>query len=145
MNIDANIITAMVAVVGIIIGAFLQYKFGNIAESSKQYQNLKIQAYVDFIKSAAGIAIAQKLKDPKRESDALTLMADAKTRITVYGSGEVVDLMADFFRNYGSLDSPEAFRSFVSIVQKMRAESINRKELMVNESDMNLLLFGRDI
>jgi len=145
MNIDANIITAMVAVVGIIIGAFLQYKFGNISESSKQYQNLKIQAYVDFIKSAAGIAIAQKSNDPKRESDALTLMADAKTRIAVYGSREVVYLMADFFRNYGSFDSPEACRSFVSIVQKMRAESINRKELMVNESDINLLLFSHDI
>lgn len=130
MNIDANIITAIVALGSIIIGAILQNKFGIIAESSKQYQNLKIQAYVDFIKSAAGIAIAQKRQDSQKESDALTLMADAKIRIAVYGNREVVDLMADFFRNYGSFNSPDAFRSFVSIVQKMRAESIDKKELM---------------
>jgi len=116
MNIDANMTTALM---GAVTGIVLQYKFGILAEKSKQYQNLKSQAYIDFIKSVAGIAIAQREQDAKGMFDFRTLLTDAKIRIAIYGSKDVVELMADFFRKYGGrLESPEACKSFSAIIDK---------------------------
>ena len=78
MEVNADIVNPLIALVGIIIGVGLQYIFGIIAESSKQYQNLKSQAYVDFIKSVARRTITQRQQDIQGESSFLTLMIDAK-------------------------------------------------------------------
>jgi hypothetical protein len=145
MDLNANINTALIAVVSAAIGVYLQYKFGILAEKSKQYQNLKSQAYIDFIKSAAGSSIAQKHRDAKGMFDFKTLMTDSKIRIAIYGSREVVELVADFFRRYGSLDLPESCRSFSAIVRKMRAESMDRKEFSVNDNDISQLIFDSDL
>jgi hypothetical protein len=145
MEVNADIANPLIALVGIIIGVGLQYKFGIIAESSKQYQNLKSQAYVDFIKSVAGRTIAQRQQDIQGESSFLTLMIDAKIRIAIYGCKEVAELIAKFFRMHGSFNSPEAHRSFVNIIQKMRAESADGRKLPLNDDDISQLLFDSDL
>jgi hypothetical protein len=72
-------------------------------------------------------------------------MTDSKIRIAIYGSKEVVESVADFFRRYGSLDLPEACRSFSTIVRKMRAESMDGKDFSVNDNDISQLIFDSDL
>ncbi len=86
---------------GVIIGAALQYVFAKRREVSKQYLDLKSQAYVDFIKSASGMTQAQKQGNQEKELEFRILLTDSKVRIAAYGSKEVIETMADFFMNSG--------------------------------------------
>ncbi|SMC62373.1 hypothetical protein [Sporomusa malonica] len=52
-------VPAIVAVIGVIIGASLQYIYARKAETNKRLQILKTKAYVDFIRSVSSIAMSQ--------------------------------------------------------------------------------------
>ncbi|MGH9803004.1 MAG: hypothetical protein ACRD82_21775, partial [Blastocatellia bacterium] len=67
MNVNATIIAAFVGFVGVIVGGYAQYLYGRRAEATKQLQALKNQAYVDFVKSVAGMASAQRFKNKEKE------------------------------------------------------------------------------
>jgi hypothetical protein len=87
------------------------------AEASKQYQSIKNQSYVDFIKAVAGIAIAQKNADRAKELEFTILLTDAKARIAIYGSNkDVLERMGTFFEKYGALNSSEAMTAFVGAI-----------------------------
>ena len=103
MNANATIIAAFVGFVGLIVGGYAQYFYGRRAEVTKQLQSLKNQAYVDFVKSVAGVAIAQKAQNKEKELEFSILLADAKSRIAVYGDKEVVEGIATFYRMQGCL------------------------------------------
>jgi ATP-dependent protease HslVU (ClpYQ) peptidase subunit len=77
------------AVIGALLGAAATYVFAVRAESDRNYQRLRTEAYVDLIRSVAAVAIAERQADMPKEAEATALLADAKTRIAVYGSAEV--------------------------------------------------------
>ncbi len=140
--VDQSTNTAVIALIGIIVGAVLTYRFKLSANLSEQYEALKSQAYLDFVGAAAGISIAQKTNDTSREAESLELMTNAKIRIAILGSKNVASKTADFFRNYGALDSPDAYMSFDLIIQEMRKDLAKNEEIEVN--DINQLLFSED-
>ena len=84
---DTQILFALGVVV---LGYFVQYWYAKKLESQKHQQNLRTNAYVDFIKGATGMAITQKNKSNK-EQEFIVLLADAKARISIYGSKEVIE------------------------------------------------------
>ncbi len=140
-NID--VVIALVAVLGVIVGATLQYLYAQRTEITKHYQELRSNAYVDFIKSTAGIAISQKKGDAEKELEFTILMADAKARVAIYGDKAVVDAMAEFFRKYGALQSPDAISVFVSLVHRMRQETVGIKQNVLDK-EISQLLFSVD-
>jgi hypothetical protein len=74
------------------------------------------------------------------ESDEASLFAraaDAKTRVCLYGSQEVIALLAAFEKEGGIINTPQQRSAFVRLVQAMRLNS--RAEI----SDIELILFGR--
>jgi uncharacterized protein (DUF433 family) len=139
-----SVVTAMIAVTGVLLGAGAQYFFSQRTDVDNQYRLLRTNAYVDFIKSTAGIAIAQKMNDPAKQLEFTIQLTDAKSRIGLYGSKAVVSATADFFRKYAALKSPEALSSFSSIVTTMRAETRGGDEKIPN-ADVGQLLFGIDL
>lgn len=139
---DQSTTTAIITVIGYILVAALTYRFTMAANSSKQYGDLKSQAYLDFAKAVAGVSIARKNNDTAKEAESIELTTDAKIRIAVLGSKGVAKTTADFFRNYGVLDSPDAYRSFDSIIREMRKELARKEE--IEEKDINQLLFSTD-
>lgn len=144
MNINVTIVAAFVGLAGLMIGATLQYLYGKRAEASKQLQALKNQAYVDFVKSVAGAAIAQKAKNKEKEFESLILLADAKSRIAVYGSKEVIEGIAIFYRKYdGLLATSEAMSKFVDVVQEMRKHTVDKGEIVLDK-EISQLLFSVD-
>lgn len=142
-----EVLLALLAIVGpilgLLLGASLQYHFTRRNELTKHYENLKTQAYVDFAKSAAGIALWQRTGNAEEEMKAKILMTDAKCRIAIYGSRQVVENLANFFRNHGALETPEAVAAFIVAIQAMREESAITKD-KVTDKEIRQLVVGQD-
>jgi hypothetical protein len=97
--------------------------FSQSLESNKRYANLRVQAYVDFIRGTAGRARAQQRRDVSKETEFSIALTDAKARIAVYGSQEVLALLGVFFEHYAELGSEGGRRAFLEAIVKMRQEA----------------------
>lgn len=137
MNID--IVNALIAILGIILGAILQYLFTKWMEMYKHRQYLQSQAYVDFLKSVSYIAVSQKYDDTQKEIEAIMSLTDAKSRVCIYGSKSVVKKMSYFFKVYGILNSPEAKNAYTDVAKCMRHETVSKNEFVETEDLMHLL------
>ncbi|MFZ2445192.1 MAG: hypothetical protein WAW37_02450 [Syntrophobacteraceae bacterium] len=134
-------LTAILPVLGVVIGASLQFWFSRATTNWSRLQDRRIQAYVDFLKGVAGTAVAQRFSDKKSEIDSLALLADARARICVYGHSEVITALASFSRETDSmLSSPTACRAFTGLIQVMRKVS-NSDLVPVGEDELFLVLF----
>lgn len=116
-----QIVSAAVAAVVSIIVVLLTRR----SETIKQFQSLRAAAYADFIRGIAGLAIMQKRSFQSQEEfmrgeEMMILVADAKSRIAIYGSEPVVASLAAFLRGGAVLDSPERADKFTDVCQRMR-------------------------
>ncbi len=132
--------TLVAATIGSIIGAFLTLRVNR----SKHLQELRSAAYVDFLRGLSKIAIARK--DPIRDAHSLQeelngviMLADAKARIGIYGSGEVVRALARFVSHGSETVTPEGMDTLTEVCELMRKESVNDG---VPFDDLSRLLFS---
>jgi hypothetical protein len=114
---------ALSAVVGLIIGAVLQYHFSKRLEAARHFQELRTRAYSDFIAGVAGSASAARKRDKTLQLEAQAQAAEAKIRILLYGSATVVDAVASLSVAQGEVNSMEIAPRFVAVIQSMRADS----------------------
>jgi hypothetical protein len=149
-----TIITSTVAALVSLSVLFLTRR----SETIKHLQSLRTAAYVDFIRGVAALAAVrepalaelfhQEPSQPKeyflKEWEARLLVADAKSRIAIYGSKPVVSALADFLRGGVVLDSPERQKAFTAVCQVMRADSRPGPDAATDD-DVHFLLFGSDI
>jgi hypothetical protein len=138
-----SVLTALIGLIGGLVGATLTYWLGIRGEAAKGYQKLRTEAYIQFIEAATAVAIGQRTEDAPKTNEALRLLSEAKSKIAVYGSRKVVALIADFFRKYGVLNSNASCASFAYIIALMRSETPGRPET-VPLNDMLQLLFGSE-
>jgi hypothetical protein len=136
------------ALVAAIVSLTVVY-LGRRSETIKQLQVLRTAAYVDFIRAVAGLAALQKEPVQEREhflkgTELIMLLADAKSRIAIYGSESVVAAMANFLRAGSVLDTPKRAKEFTAVCQKMRSDS-RPKPGEVTDQDVHFLLFGFDM
>jgi len=127
-------------IIGAIIAASLQYLFSRSAERLKQFTTLKIQAYVDYLKTVS------KLAHPLNLSENLSLLrelADAKTRICVYGSSQAVSLLAEFERQGATLSSKENISVFLRLCEQIRSEGLPKDAVSIK--DMEIVLFESEV
>lgn len=132
--------TALLPVIGVIVGASLQYFFSKSGEKRKQLEASRSQAYVDYLRSVAQIAKVGR-SDSKKRSELLAAAADAKTRICVYGAAGVIVALAAFEKGGPVLDSPDSTARFLELCNEMRRQSLGRDEA-VAVNDLSLILFG---
>lgn len=130
-------------VVGIVVGAALQYYVSRAFEERKMRRHLRTQTYADFLRGCAGLAIAQADGDVTRMKEYRILLTDAKARITIYGSKKVILATAEFYRAGGRLDTREQMELYLSICEEMRKEGLPRES--AEPMDMAQLLFGTDL
>ena len=137
---DEQIVIALVVV---LIGYSTQYWYSKKLESEKHKQNLRTNAYVDFIMAVTGKAITQKNKMNKEQEFDL-ILAEAKARLSIYGSKEVIESIAKFWREGdASLGTPEGRDLFINIWQTMRKEYLPKDENVLNK-EISQLLFEED-
>ena len=136
----SNIILPIIA---IIVGATVQYYVSKASEDRKVQQNLRTQAYVDFLRGSAGLAIAQREGDKTREKDYAILLTEARVRITVYANKEVIAAVANFFRAGGKLNTKEQMRLYLAICGEMRKQGMPKDSPA--DKDFAQLLFSSDL
>lgn len=125
--------TAVLPVVGVLVGAILQHWFSRAAETSKQIALLRSAAYVDYLRSVARLAHSSTTDE---RGAALRDAADAKARIAIYGKTPVVRALARFEEGGPALDNAESKQRFVEFVS---AAGVSK----ASAGDLELVLLGR--
>lgn len=139
-----DVYAPLAGIVGVVFGAALQYFFTRRVDSAKHYRELRTQAYVEFAKAVAGRAVSQRLSDKQQELSFTILLADVKARLAIYGSRQVVTLLATLLREHeGALALPLARQQFMAVLNQMRAEVPNSGERLPTQ-DIAQLLFDED-
>jgi hypothetical protein len=138
-----ELIKYLLPVIGVVIGALLQFLLSKKNETKKQQDLLKISAYTDLIKGLAGMAISRKYKDSIKEMEFKILVADAKSRICVYGDDTVIEKISYYLKMGGTLNSIDSEKAFVDIIVEIRKNHIGSIDLNIN--DFSQLLIGADI
>lgn len=110
-------LSLMLPVIGIIIGALLQYQFNRSLEGRKHMAVLRSQAYVDYFKAFASIAKHGANKEN------LTAAADAKVRICVYGSKDVVGKLSAFEEAGAIARTQDGEKAVLELLLAMRADT----------------------
>jgi hypothetical protein len=124
--------STLLTLLGIAVGAILTYLFTRSHEQEKHYRLLQTGAYADYLR---GVAEAAHLSLRSDEAELFARIADAKTRICLYGSQEVIVLLAAFEREGGITGNAQQRKAFVRLVQAMRINST------AQISDLEIILF----
>lgn len=127
--------TALLALLGVAIGAGLQYASSRDLEGRKQLKLQKSSAYVDFFKAVVHIA------KHGPSGSLLASLAEAKVRICIYGSPEAIRLLRDFEVSGPILVSPESHTMISKLLKEMPKDSgMNCKGIA--ETDLEGIVFG---
>jgi hypothetical protein len=129
------ILTATLPLLGFLVGAGLQYLFGRSLEWRKQIQVQKGQAYADYFQAFSTVATVGRTKE------ALSAVVDAKTRICVYGSDEVVAKLAHFERAGASTESQDNHALVSDLVSAMRRD-VGASRKAADQNDVSVIVFG---
>ena len=112
--------TAVLPLIGVAVGAILQHWLSRSAEERKQLQLLRSQAHVDYLRAVARAAHAHS-SDAQRAAKADA--ADAKARIAVYATADVVQALARFEAAGPTLTNPRSNQCFLALVSKCEKPS----------------------
>jgi hypothetical protein len=138
-----HLVTAIAAIVSLVIGALLQHVLGTHAEARKQKTLLRMAAYADFLRGVSTLAASQKHTFPEEEAaKALALVGDARARIAIYGSVMTVKAMAEF-SIFSHLTNRKTCETFVRVCQQMRRDT--HSESAIPDDELSLLLFGKPL
>lgn len=137
---STQFLTTLLPMVGVIIGAGLQYFFSRSGERRKHLEALRSQAYVDYMRCVAQLAKVER-GDIKKRAELLAEAADAKTRICMYGSTKVIRTLADFEKGGSVLNSPDSLERFLEICHEVRRQNFGEAGSIAPE-DLRIILFG---
>lgn len=132
--------TALLSLVGLIVGASLQYFFTRHIENQRHVRELRSQAYRDFLKSVCEYANYRPKKDSKEGIELAERTAHAKSRICLYGSTKVIQTYSLWEELGPTMATEEQRAAFISMVKAMRADSGG--EAAVNTKDLQNVLLG---
>lgn len=131
-----SVLAGLFGLLGVFIGALIQFYVSRRATEESRYLELKSQAYADYLNSIAAVAFAS----PHERSRALQGVAAAKTRLCVFGDGPIIEravLLENTSLDLSQLDAQEAF---IGLLQAMRQRGVVVGQ--VNDSAFNVLLLG---
>lgn len=139
----SNIAIAILPILGVVIGASLQYFFSKSAENRKHLATLRTQAYIDYLRCLSESAHVGR-DHPNSRKEILSKAADAKTRISIYGSSAVIEALTSF-EKVGAFfkNSPQSEEEFFVLCNAMRRESIGKAE-KIKPEDLRMILFGSE-
>lgn len=137
-------ITPIIALLGILAGAILQAYLTRKNQESSHLTELQNKAYADFLNAVSNIAVAQRAGKKDKVTNELANLADAKSRICVYGESGVIKKLAEFIRCGGTLQTESEILSFTTLCLSIR-NSVGMKQDDLYSSDISQLLFNIDV
>lgn len=124
---------AILPLVGVVLGAALQFWLSRAVEREKHADALRTQAYADYLRA---VAAAGHLRSDEDLRDAHRDAADAKARIAVHGTTPVIEALARFEDVGAVLSNDRSGRAFISLVSSMRSGD------KVADRDLEVVLLG---
>jgi len=134
----------IIGFIGIVVGALLQGFFNRKNQKANNLSELQNNAYSDFLNSVSKIAVAQRKNQRDIVTDELSNLADAKSRICVYGDSNVINHLAIFLRAGGTLQTEKEILSFTHLCMEIR-KSVGMQDKELFASDISQLLFSIDV
>ena len=132
--------TAIIAILGAVVGAVFQYLFTRQLEDRKHYRGLRTLAYTDYLKSVCEQAMLVVHAQSRETREIFARTADAKTRICLYGSRQAVDAFAEFEKLGAEMKTNEQRRAFVKMVAIMRGDSGSDHDVLIE--NLEVVLWG---
>lgn len=125
---------AVLPLLGVVVGATLQYWTSRSAEARKQLQLLRSQSYVDYLRAVTKAAYATS---PDAGRLAKAEAADAKARMSVCRTSRTIAALIRIEEAGPVLDTPNAQGVYAALVTAMRDGD------SPSQSDLELVLFGK--
>lgn len=144
MNDGLIALVPIIGVLGVVIGALLQGLFNRKNQAVNNLSELQNKAYSDFLNAVSKIAVAQRKNQRETVTEQLSNLADAKSRICVYGHAKVVHQLANFMRAGGTLQTEAEILSFTRLCLQIR-KSVGMQDKEIRFSDISQLLFSVDV
>ena len=94
-NLPEPIVIALIALIGAIVGGLIQAANQTRLAKGEYLRRQKADAYIKYFEGIAHLAHA---KDDDEKRSAYSSIAEARARIAMYGSADVVTKMASVFR-----------------------------------------------
>jgi hypothetical protein len=138
---DTSLIVAFVGLIGVLASALVQYKLGRLNERSKKEEEVKTQAYLDFVNVVSEIASSSKGGNRTVESEQHRKLVSSKTRVVLLGSDKVVRSISTFFCKHQQLNTAEAYNDFTLVMLEMRRDVSVKNKL--NSDELYVALFGK--
>jgi hypothetical protein len=137
-NKSSRVRDVLFILLGTILGAGLSYVSGHDLNRLQFLRGTQRDAYVDFLR-------AQVLLDlGKNSAEYATNTVDARKRIAIYGSSDVVEALAKYYRNHANRPDcgreKEKLHDDATIYLNMRQDLVPFWQ-QVSEADMMMLLF----
>jgi hypothetical protein len=131
---------SVVSLIGLVVGAVLQFFFTRYLDNKKHHRDLRAKAYADYLQCVSEHANLghQKSSTEGRQLGAKT--ADAKCRISLYGAPAVISAFAAFERLGASINSQEQCCAFTAMVAAMRQDTLGSSS--VAQADLEAILLG---
>ena len=129
-----TLITALLAFLGVVIGAILQHWLLKNSTRESSLREERQKAYSNFLQGVA-------LQATSPGMEALTMVADAKSRIAIYGSDLVIGRLAAFQSAGPNLDNRKSIDAYLNLVLSMRADGY-KKQSCIGAEDLKIILFG---
>ena len=125
---DIKLIVALIGLTGVATSALIQYYLGSRSEKRKKTIEIQSQAYLDLLNVVSEIAGSSK-QGKQRNLEQLQKLTQAKSRVVLIGSNDVVEKVHIFFTKYGNLNSNDSTRAFSKVVAAMRSDLSGEKFL----------------
>lgn len=132
--------SAIVSLLGLVVGAVLQFMFTRHLDNKKHQRDLRAKAYADYLLCVSEHANLghQKSSTEGRQLGAKT--ADAKCRISLYGAPTVIAAFAAFERLGAAMNNQEQCSAFTEMVAAMRQDALGSSS--VAQEDLEAVLLG---
>jgi len=131
---------AIFSFVGVVVGAFLQYYFTRHLDGQKHHRELRTAAYTDYLKCVSELANLGRNRASQEGRELTFRTADAKCRICLYGSPDVIGAFANFEQLGAKMETPEQCLAFTDMVSIMRNDSTRGSQ--VDHADLQTVLLG---
>jgi hypothetical protein len=118
------------AFLGVVTGAILQQRLTKANAVSALFNEAQQKAYVDYLNAVALLATTR---------EGHSAFADAKGRIVIYGTDDVLQIMAELERVGPNLGRPESREVFLRLIHAMRGSQTRSK---IGTEQLARILFG---
>ena len=129
-----EILLGLLPLLGVAVGAGLQHWLGRLNDRDEHFARLRHEVYSDYLR-----AVSEAAASPSK--DAIRKVTDAKARMSVYGSDNVLKGLFEFENAGPNLTNKTAQDRFISLALEMRREA-SASGTAIDAGSLAVVLFG---